>query len=161
MLGFSLSSLCLASVLDTRFLVWILMISIACLYHGQFSEKLRWYSSQWWHMISLLPQVFRLCSLALHRTQIGVDSRQRFTVWPYFRALWHIIGLSKYSYTSILNCSPRMLMNFGGSFSLKVRISGVAVIFTVFIRKPFCTRTRSNASFRSVLYCSKPESGTF
>jgi len=52
-------------------------------------------------------------------------------------------------------------MNLGGSFSLKVRISGVAVIFFVFIQKAFCTRTRLNASFRSVLYCSKPESGTF
>jgi len=35
-----------------------------------------------------------------------------------------------------------MLRNLGGDFSLKVKISGVAVIFFVFIQKASCTWTR-------------------
>ena len=70
-------------------------------------------------MISFFLQFFLLCPLVLHLAQIGVVFWHRFVVWPQSRQSWHIIGLSKYSKTFVLDCSPIIFRNFGGSFSLK------------------------------------------
>ena len=60
------------------------------------------------------------------------------------RHVLQLIGLSKYSKTLVFACSPSISMNLGGSFSLKLIMSGIEEMFLVDIQVAFFTSRMLN-----------------